>query len=539
MSNRFRCIGALLASLLAGAPVHAAEQIQFQIDGLTVPVDLRELEAWSRDPGGTNGDLGVWLSLLDPIDRRALARLLQAPLLKEPSFGVQLLRSRTGEPLIEALGTVITTAQGKSTAPLLLSTLRTLLQEQKQVNAFALMRALPSDQLSLNLDGAVAFADRWRRQVDQQADALRALRTLPLPLRQAIPLDLKAGERLRSQHVDLVVAHRAMPLPLEIWSSSQAKPGPWILLMPGLGGNSAQLSWMADELAGQGWPVVLLDHPGSDDKAVQDSLLGYSPPPGAEAVPLRLADVQAVLTAEKDGALPSLGPEPTGRQGVVLMGHSLGALTALMGSGLLPEQGVARRCKAMKGTLPLANLSQLLQCQMPRVTGDGAARGPIPATGPPTNPILAPIPLLGVVAFNGFGSLLWPTGGLADLDVPVLLVGGSVDLVTPPVQEQLNLFVHVSNPRSRLVVVDGGSHFSLVRLDNQGQALFRLGQELVGRDPRKVQNLILSLTTEFLQGLDYPLMLSPQRRLQEGVSAFVLDRTMARRWKASLKGWPF
>jgi hypothetical protein len=90
-----------------------------------------------------------------------------------------------------------------------------------------------------------------------------------------------------------------------------------------------------------------------------------------------------------------------------------------------------------------------------------------------------------------------------------------------------------------LVVVDGGSHFSLVRFDNQGQALFRLGQELVGRDPRKVQNLILSLTTEFLQGLDYPFLLSPQRRLQEGVSAFVLDRTMARRWKASLRGWPF
>ncbi len=534
MSNRFRCIGALLASLLSGAPVRAAEQIQFEMDGLAVPVDLRELEAWSRNPGSTNGDLDVWLSLLDPLDRRALARLLRAPLLKEPSFGVQLLRSRTGEPLIEALGSVLTTAQGNSTTPLLLSTLRTLLQQQKQVTAFELLGALPSDQLSLNLDEAVAFADRWRRQVDQQADALRALRALPLPVRQAIPLDLKAGERLSPQRLDLVVAHRAMPLPLEIWSSRQSKPGPWILLMPGLGGNSAQLSWMADELASQGWPVVLLDHPGSDDKAVQDSLLGYSPPPGAEAVPLRLADVQAVLTAEKDGALPSLGPEPTGRQGVVLMGHSLGALTALMGSGLLPEQGVAKRCKALKGTLPLANLSQLLQCQMPRVTGDGTARGSRPATDPLSNPILAPPPLLGVVAFNGFGSLLWPKGGLGGLDVPVLLVGGSVDLVTPPVQEQLNLFVHVSHPRSRLVVVDGGSHFSLVRLDNQGQALFRLGQELVGRDPRKVQSIMLSLTTEFLQGFDYPFLLTPQRRLQEGISAFVLDRTMARLWKASL-----
>ena len=539
MSNRYRCIGALLASLVAGAPMHAAEQIQFQIDGLKVPVDLRELEAWSRNPGRTNGDLDVWLSLLDPSDRRALARLLQAPLLQEPGFGVQLLRSRTGEPLVEALGSMLTTAQGKSTAPLLLSTLRTLLQQQKQVKAFDLLRALPSDQLSFNLDEAVAFADRWRRQVDQQADALRLLRALPLPLRRSIPHGLKAGASRRHQHVDLVVAHRATPLPLEIWSSSQSKPGPWILLMPGLGGNSAQLSWMADELAEEGWPVVLLDHPGSDDKAVQDTLLGYSPPPGAEAVPLRLADVQAVLIAAQEGALPSFGPEPTGRQGVVLMGHSLGALTALMGSGLLPEQGVARRCKALRGSLPLANLSQLLQCQLPRVTGDGTAQAPIPAEGSRSHPVLAPIPVLGVVAFNGFGSLLWPTGGLAQLDVPVLLVGGSVDLVTPPVQEQLNLFVHVSHPSSRLVVVDGGSHFSLVRLDNQGQVLFRLGQELVGRDPRKVQNLILSLTTEFLQGFDYPFLLSPQRRLQEGISAFVMDRTMARSWKASLRGRPF
>jgi predicted dienelactone hydrolase len=538
MSNRFRCIGALFASLLAGAPVHAAEQIQFQIDGLKLPVDLRELEAWSRDPGRTNGDLDVWLSLIGPVDRRALARLLQAPLLKEPSFAVQLLRSRTGEPLIEALGSLLTTAQGESTAPLLRSTLRTLLQQQKQVRAFDLLRALPSEQLSFNLDAAVAFADRWRRQVDQQADALRELRALPLPLRRSIPLDLKPGLSRKPLHVDLVVAHRVMPLPLGIWASSQSKPGPWILLMPGLGGNSAQLSWMAEELAAGGWPVVLLDHPGSDEKAVQDALLGYSPPPGAEAVPLRLADVQAVLTAAKDGALPSLGPEPTGRQGVVLMGHSLGALTALMGSGLVPEQGVARRCMAARETLPLADLSQLLQCQLPQVTGDGTAPGASPGPVQSLHPDLAPIPLLGVAAFNGFGSLLWPTGGLAGLDVPVLLVGGSVDLVTPPVQEQLNLFVHVSHPRSRLVVVDGGSHFSLVRLDNQGQALFRLGQELVGRDPRKVQNLILSLTTEFLQGFDYPHLLSPQRLLQEGVSAFVLDRTMARRWKASLKGSP-
>ena len=530
MSNRLRCIGALVASLLLAPPGLAASQIQLRLDGLSLPVDLQELAAWASDPGHASGDLELWLRLIDPADRQGLQRVLQAPLLKQQSFGLQLLRSPAGEPLVEALGAVLTTADGTSTAPLLFATLRQLLQRQSQVSALDVLRALPSEQLTLHLDRLLEFADRWRGQVQQQGEALRKLRSLPLPGRHSIAFAGGIGSQPQPVVVNLAVAHRAVPLPLEIWPSSQRKPGPWVLLMPGLGGNTSQLRWLARGLAQAGWPVVLLEHPGSDDKALQESLVGLSPPPGAEALPLRLADIQAVLLAQREGALPPLGPEPTGRQGVVLMGHSLGALAALMATGLTPEKGMARRCGAAKSELPLANLSALLQCQLPRITGDGAQAS--------AGPSAAPVPVLGVVAFNGFGSLLWPHEGLADLSVPVLMVGGSVDLVTPPVQEQLQLFAHANQPRSRLVVVDGGSHFSMVRVENQQQPLFRLGEELVGRDPRKVQELVLNLTTEFLLGFEYPFLLPPQRRSQDGVSAYVLDPAMARRWQGLVKPWP-
>jgi predicted dienelactone hydrolase len=530
MSNRLRCIGALLASLLLAPPGLAANQIQLRLDGLSLPLDLKELEVWTNDPGHASGDLELWLRLMSPADRRGLQRVLKAPMLKQQSFGFQLLSSPAGEPLVAALGAVLTTADGTSTAPLLVATLRRLLKQQPQVSVLDVLRALPSDQLTLHLDRLLALADRWRGQVQQQSDALRQLRSLPLPLRKSIATGLEIGPRQQPVAVNLVVAHRAVPLPLEIWTSTQRKPGPWVLLMSGLGGNSNQLRWLAQGLAEGGWPVVLLEHPGSDERALQDSLVGLTPPPGADALPMRLADIQAVLTAQREGALPPLGPEPTGRQGVVLMGHSLGALAALMGSGLTPETGVARRCQASKAELPLANLSELLQCQLPRITGDGSPAAVSPST--------APVPVLGVVAFNGFGSVLWPHAGLAGLTVPVLMVGGSVDLVTPPVQEQLQLFSHAHHPRSRLVVVDGGSHFSMVRVENQRQALFRLGEELVGRDPRKVQALVLNLTTEFLLGFDYPFLLPPQRRLQDGVSAFVMDPAMARRWQGLVKPWP-
>jgi predicted dienelactone hydrolase len=149
-------------------------------------------------------------------------------------------------------------------------------------------------------------------------------------------------------------------------------------------------------------------------------------------------------------------------------------------------------------------------------------------------PELAGVPLRGVVTFNGFGSLLWPRRGLADLPVPVLMVGGSLELVTPPVQEQLLLLASSVHPRSRLVLVDGGSHFSAVRLQAHDQALFRLGDELVGQEPLQVQSLLLQLTLEFLHSARHPSLLTPQRREHGGVQAYVLDPARARSWRDRL-----
>jgi predicted dienelactone hydrolase len=153
----------------------------------------------------------------------------------------------------------------------------------------------------------------------------------------------------------------------------------------------------------------------------------------------------------------------------------------------------------------------------------------LPNTGVPTAPP-RPADLRGVVVFNGFGSLLWPDRGLRSVPVPVLLVGGSLDLVTPPLQEQLDLFLPPADGRSRLVLVDGGSHFSPVRMSAREEVVLRLGQQFVGVNTASVQGVLLRLTTEFLRTLDQPLLLVPQRRLQAGVTAYVLDPATARRW---------
>jgi len=546
----------LLPLLSPPLPACAAQQLRLQLDGLQLPIDLRELEAWSRNPAAAQGELAIWLNLLEPSSRLGLRRLLNAPVIRDRSFGSQLLGSWSGDQMLKQLAELLACGEGCNTDRLVLTTLKRLLQSQTSVSTIELLRALPVERLTLDLDDLLALAFQWRQQLQAQRLGFQRLQSLALPLRQYRPPLLLADAAQLPRRLQLSVAHRQAPLSLEIWPSANPMVGPWLLLMPGLGGDPEQLNWLAAALAEQGWPVVLLEHPGSDSAALQDSFAGRRPFPGAESLRDRLADVEAVLAAQRQGALGELGPGRAGSQGVVLMGHSLGGLVALMAAGMPPEPGLASRCGRALNHLPVINISRLLQCQIPQLpvpgaaTPGGAGGAPpgqpsgLPATATATAGQVAAVPLarppvIAVVVYNSFGSLLWPAAGLAPLKLPVLMVGGSLDLITPPIVEQLPVFLHSGHLRSRLVLVQGASHFSPVRLPRDSKALFRLGDQLVGIEPLRVQSLLLNITSEFLFSLAQPLLLSPQHRQQQGISAYVLDRQRAQLWWRRLdKPWP-
>ena len=530
-------IGLVALPLAPPQPVRAAELLELRIDSLQIPIHLDQLAAWSRQPasdGPLAGDLGPWLGLLDARSRADLHRMLRAPLLRDQSFGRQLLDTWAGGQLLEELGNLLTTSDGGSTTTLLQITLRRLLEQRREVTLLVLLEALPPQTLNLRLDALVSLGQRWRFQLKRQQQAMVRLGSLPLPLIQP---PASAGENAAAEagrlappplRLQLAVPGRREGLPLEIWAASvERRPNqPWVLMMPGLGGNADQLGWLARALAQRGWPVVVVQHPGSDGLALRAALNGQQPPPGAETLGIRLADVEAVVAAQRLGRLPVNGA------GLVLAGHSLGGLTALLAAGIAPQPGLEGRCRTALERLPIHNPSRLIQCQLPER-----------ALPPPSRP---PADLRGLVLFNGFGSLLWPEPSLGALPVPLLMVGGSLDLVTPPLDEQLALFLAVRDRRSRLVVVQGASHFSPLRMTQRDEALLRLGRELVGADPLRVQGVLLDVTSAFLSSLEQAGAeggagrrspaepLPPQRRLQEGITAYVLDPAAARLWRSEL-----
>ncbi|MEC7391971.1 MAG: alpha/beta fold hydrolase [Cyanobacteriota bacterium] len=493
-----RCIamglmGSLLLSTGGSWPVGSTERVEVKIDGLVLPVSVEELGAFVRSPTAdpaqlSRSELSTWMGLLAPESRQGLIRLLKAPVLSRRSLGRQLLSSWGAGPLLDALGKLIRVEDGKRiNRSLVLSTLEQLLERQATVSTLDVLEALPTQQLRLDLDALVAAANRWRLELKRHQTLMQTLAQKEARLQLLKGTEGSALAEAPRQSM-LAVDHRSRPLRVERWiPQSSSKDGLWVLMMPGLGGDPDHFNWLARSLMQAGWPVVVLKHPGSDAASVQALLEGRQSFDGAAALRDRLADLVAVLDAQQRGDLNIPGTE------VVLMGHSLGALTALLASGAQPVPGMEQRCEAALAGLPLTNLSELLQCELAagRVLEGNAMASPPRA----------------VVGLNSFGGLVWPHRSSKALPIPLLMVGGTLDLITPPLDEQLPLLAGLAeHPASRLVVVEGASHFSPIRVDGQGMAsegddLFRLGEELVGVNPLSVQRVIAHEVIRFLDSL--------------------------------------
>ena len=497
-------LSSLLLFNLGLWPLRAAESLEVEIDGVVLPVTVGELGRWVRSGGRSRSELTSWLMLLDAESRQGLIRLLQAPILTQGSLGQQMLRSWAAGPLLDAFGDLLRVEDvQRVSSEQILAVLEHLLRSKPSVSALDVLEALPSERVRLDLDALVLAASRWRRQMRRHQGLTASLAGSNA---QLVP-KASAKEQLDATFmgtVMLAAPHRPQGVRVQIWPGAPESPdqSSWILLMPGLGGDPEHFHWLARAIAAKGWSVAVLDHPGSDAAAVQALLEGRRPFVGKQALLERIKDLEIALHAQRSGQLPVEGDQ------VVLIGHSLGALTALLAGGVSPVDGLRERCNLALEDLPLTNLSKLLQCEL-------AASGVL-TTQPLTSSLRA------VVGINSFGSLVWPMSQAGSIEQPLLLMGGTLDLITPPLSEQLALLSALGgHPASRAVIVEGASHFSPIRVEGQsgggtGDDLFRLSEELVGVQPLEVQRLLSEELILFLEQVEAAEPMGASRHLRSG-----------------------
>ena len=141
--------------------------------------------------------------------------------------------------------------------------------------------------------------------------------------------------------------------------------------------------------------------------------------------------------------------------------------------------------------------------------------------------------LSAIVGMNSFGSFLWEKNLDNQLNIPLFLTGGTFDLVTPSISEQLGLLIALSsNPMSRVLLIEGASHFSPIRVEGQmnkskGQDLFNLGESIVGYHPLSVQSLLSFEIINFLEKLEENKSIPSNTNLTKGELKFhILDRNI-------------
>ena len=97
--------------------------------------------------------------------------------------------------------------------------------------------------------------------------------------------------------------------------------------------------------------------------------------------------------------------------------------------------------------------------------------------------------------------------------------------------EQFKVFLSTnSNPLNRFLIIEGASHFSPIRINNNSENLerkniFKINKSFIGSNPYSVQNLSLSVIVEFLENIKTNKSIKIiKNQVENNLNFYILDR---------------
>ena len=464
----------------------AAEKINIKFEEMKIPFTIEQLSKLEKYKDEST-ELIDWLKNNGLIKVFELSKFLEFPVFKAEGLNRELLRSWIGRKILTELSKTIKVPNDNNGIEIY-NTIENLLDEKKEISTLDIIKALPSEEISLDIDNLILIISYWKKELSMQQDLISKLNKLERTNQN----DFKNTKKKSTQDLikidkKIYAPHRVKPFDIEIWKSNKTNNDKeLIIFMPGLGGEINNFKWIGNELTKRGWPILYIDHRGSNLESFIEVLDGKETIPGSvEFFSYRIKDLDAVLKAHENGEfdLPN--------DSYILMGHSLGALIALLYEGNKPTDQLEEKCDSALKDFAVTNLSKLLQCQLSEI--------PFPKKNN-TNKASA------IIGFNSFGSLLWPKEKTSGIEIPTLLIGGTYDLITPLMNEQFRVFAALNNPLNRFLIIEGASHFSPIRINNsyeKNNDVFKINESFIGSDPILVQDLSTKFIVQFLENIKY------------------------------------
>ncbi len=475
----------------------AAEEIVLSYGALEFPVSIKSLETYATT-GKIKGELASYAGFLTPVQLQQFKAGLTASADFDHLAIAQFLYSFQGEKILDRVSKVIKT---KARQPGFYAIRSALIlaaadAEDGGLTPLNVLKKFPTKVLRIDSRQGLEIIKDLSRVVKGNEQAIAAVQTeatkesqdLTTIAPKAIDLALsKPGKYdFRRQVLTMkdsrrddpsgLLGDRTFPVELYLPKVKNRQPLPLIVISHGLGSDLTTFAYFAKHLASHGFAVAVPEHPGSSARQIGALLNGLAKdvtPP--EELIDRPLDIKFVL----DYLARNYGKK-IDTNNVGMIGQSFGAYTALAIAGAeLNWQTLNQDCINLDDSWNLSLLLQCLALQIPMIE---------------TGVDLKDKRIKAVIAINPLTSSVFGEQSLSKIKIPVMLVSGSADPVTPALSEQIIPFTWLKTPKKYLVLLEGGTHFSTL---NESAGSIPVPPQAIGPDPKIAQGYVKQLGLAF------------------------------------------
>lgn len=466
-----------------------AESIVLNYGALEFSVSVDSLETYATT-GRLEGALRSYADFLTP---EQLERF-KVGLTTDANFDhlaiAQFLYSYQGEKILERVSRVIKTDARQPGFYAIRSALILAAADRENggLTPLNVLKKFPTDTLRIDSSqGFEIFKDLSRivqknsqaiAAVEQSALEERGNRAIVAPEVRDLDLLMPGGYRYDKQTLTLEDTSRDRSFPLDLYLPEipTTESLSLIIISHGLGSDLTTFAYLAQHLASHGFAVAVPEHPGSSASQIESLLTGLD---SDVTPPEELIDRPFDITFLLDELARDYGRQiDTNNVGII--GQSFGAYTTLAVAGAgLNWSTLTRDCSDFRDSWNLSLLIQCLALQTPDVD---------------TDIVLKDERIKAAVAINPLTSSVFGPENLARIDVPVMIVSGSADPITPALSEQIIPFTWLETAQKYLVLLKGGTHFSTL---NESAGSIPVPPQAIGPDPKIAQNYMKQLALAF------------------------------------------
>ncbi|NCJ05786.1 alpha/beta hydrolase [Synechococcales cyanobacterium C] len=493
------CLSPLMVGVLPEV-TWAASRIHVSYSFLERSISVSALETFAKE-GRITGDLVPYARYLNPDQLENLRQGLQEQIDLEPVTVAQFLYTPIGEQLLHRVGQVIRSRSGHGSFFALRASLILAAADPEGFTALSVLRHYPADGVQVDFSAGLALLNEVRQLIDETNQAVADIRSssesevapmtaLGYSLQQRgsftwekVTLELQDNS---PQRLNYTGRARTYPADIYLPNLPNSSPQPVVVISHGLNSNRSTFLYLAEYLASHGFVVAVPEHIGSNTQQILGLLSGQT----SDVIqPTEFVDRPQDVTFLLDTLEARSQSDPTfanrlDLENVGVIGQSFGGYTALAlaGAPLNFEQLQQDCTEQLETTL---NLSLLLQCQALRL--------------PLQNYDLKDDRVQAIIAINPIGSSLFGVESYAQVEVPVLMVAGSADTVSPALLEQIQPFAWLSSSNRYLMMIEGGTHFSALEPPDPSAEGLPSFPELIGPAPHLARGYMEFFSAAFLK----------------------------------------